>query len=1226
MLKALCYGRKAEFISHAFTKGKGLQKLLRIMRWSGAASETKSHRSNREKIFLAMKLTMILLTAACMSAAAKGHTQGVNLNMKNAPLDKVFTAIEKQTGFYFTYTRELLQGSKNVDVAVTNASIKDVMDICVKNQPVTYEILDKAVVIRKRGAKLTEETIGQNTPSTNDYVPPIDVRGRVVDETGKPVVVTVTVKGTKKGTTTNDNGEFELKGVDGNAVLVISGVGIEPFEWSVNGISDLGTLNAKIKTVAEQEVQIQTGYQRINRERFVGSYSQLDSENFHRRAGMGIIERLDGTVPGVLFNKKGATELSPIIIRGMSTLGIQSTSTDPLIVIDNFPIYGQFNISNINPNDVESITVLKDAAAASIWGTRAGNGVIVITTKKGRYNQRFQLDFSSNLTIEEKPNLSYFKQISSSDYIAYEQYQFNKGAYDGPLSNTINWPSVTPVIEILNQKRAGLLTAAQAEAQIDVLRNYDLRDQLNRYVYREAVRQQHFLGFSGGTNLLAYQFSMGYNRSLDNVQGNKPNDQFTINTNTTFRPVRNLEIVTGIDFSLLKNKSTNLPALFRYPYERLADENGNPLVVASGIRSAYIDTVGGGNLLDWHYRPLDEIRLADQTSTGQFIRMNVGVGYQFTSWLKANVSYQYQTSAVHSRQYQSLQTYYTRDLINQFTNFGQPVSNTNLRYPVPLGGILDLGDNFAKDYNLRGSLNIARSFGSKHQLTALVGGEVFDSKGGYGSAQRIYGYDDVNGTSRGNMDYLTQYSRFYNLAGSPSLIPNPSGYIEGTINRFVSLFANAGYTYKNRYNLYASARRDGANVFGVETNNKWKPLWSAGASWDVSKEKFYTLSWLPYLKLRGSYGYTGNSNNNLSGIFVISSSRLFDPLNGYPTSFPGRAPNANLKWEEVRIVNLGIDFRLLNDRVNGSFEVYGKKSTDVISNAPKPPASGVTTFVENYGNLKTNGYDLTLNSRNIQGIIEWTTNYGWSHAKTVVTRLYSNFGYLASDFTSYGLNPIQGQIIYGLNSYKWGGLDPLTGDPLGYYEGQVSKIYNYIFNDSVKNQIFHGSALPLSSGFIRNNFTYRGVTLSFNITGRFQYFFREPAGLLSPITGSLSVDYYQRWQKPGDEAITHVPSNYYPIPYAVSQRDQFYRFAEIQVKKADNIRLQDVSVSYQWNNKGYRQIPFKGGRVFIYANNFNWIIWRSEKSDWDPDFAGGNGNGIAAPNSKTWTAGITLNF
>lgn len=1212
MVKALCSRMITGLIGLPSPKQGQVLKLLRIMR-----------------------ITAFILLVGCFQVSARSGAQGVTLSLKNAPLEKVFSAIEKQAGYYFTYTKEQLQDTRNVDVEAKNEDLRKVLDLCLKNQPVTYEIIDRAVVIKKRAADRSEV-------ASQDFValPPIDVHGRVVNEKGDPVAgVTVTLKGSNKRTATNDNGEFTIKGVADDAVLVFTSVNMESFEVKVNGRADLAiNLKTKVTALGDVDVQVNTGYQRISKERFVGAYQLLDSQAFHSRPGMGIIDRLDGRVNSVFFQKKSAFQAPSIMVRGLGTLGPASglsvgyTSFDPLIVVDNFPMPRDFKIENINVNDVESVTVLTDAAAASIWGSRAGNGVIVVTTKRGRFNQRFQMNVSSNVTIEQKPDLYYYDRVSSSQYIDMEQYLFDKGYYNAQLSNTFSFPAISPVVEILDRQRRGVITKEDVNSQIGALRNIDLRKQLDKYVYRKATTQQYYLSANGGTNVLAYQFSGGFSRSLNNVQGSKPDDNYTLSTNTIFKPLKDLEIVAGINLGFSKTQRTNLPALPIYPYIKLADDAGNPLAVANmsqNLRSGYIDTVGGGRLLDWSYRPLDEIRNANNVANGRFIVLKAGINYQITSSLKAAVQYQQQNTVTLIRNYYSLRTFYTRDLINSFTNLNQPALGS-LRYPVPMGGILDNASTFVKDYNLRGSLSFNRNFGADHQVNFLIAGDLSDSKGGFSQSNRVYGYDAVVGTSAGSLNYLTNYPRYFApYNGNSSMIPYNSAFIDGDINRVVSLSSNASYTYRNRYTVYASARRDGSNVFGVETRNKWKPLWSAGASWEISKEGFYHIAAVPYLRFRGSYGYTGNSNNNLSGVLTFYVSPFIDPVTGLPVNNPGYAANSHLKWEEVVITNLAIDFSLLkNRRISGSFEIYRKKAQDVISLTPNPSFTGVTSFAANFANLKTKGYEARLNSRNIQGIIGWNTDLGWSLAKTTIGDLFLTIprGFKVTDYTGYSMNAYPGEIIFGLASYRWAGLDPLTGDPLGYYQGQVSKDYNSIGNDSIQNQVFHGSSLPLSTAFLRNTISWKGLFLSFNLTGRFQYYFREPVINISSVE-NLSTDYFKRWQKPGDEAFSNIPSIYYPIPNAVTGRATFYQLSEIHVKRGDNIRMQDVNLSWQWTNKKNKSIPFQSATVSAYLNNINWILWRLEDSKWDPDYVQGGVPGqMPPPTSKTWTLGITLNF
>jgi len=1046
------------------------------------------------------------------------------------------------------------------------------------------------------------------------------VGGRIVNENGEPIAgASIKVKGTDKGTSTNDNGEFTLRDIDANAILEISGTNIETVEVKVSGKTDLETLAVKTRVTEGEQVVINTGYSKISSERFVGSYSQLNNAAYERRAGMDIISRLDGQVTGILFDKKSSSNdlLQNIQIRGVSTLG--NANKEPLVVVDNFPF--KQDLSVLNPNDVESIVVLKDAAATSIWGAQAGNGVIVITTKKGKYNQPMRLSVGSNITIREKPDLYYYPQIPTSDLVDLELFLFKNGKYDGDLNNTSSWPAISPVVEVLAKRRASKISALDSATQIDAFRELDLRQDLNKYVNRQSVSQQHYINLSGGNNLFNYSFSGGYNRSINSIQNSRPDQQFTINSNAGFRPINNLEISTGINYShdIQKRASFSMPRA--YSYSQLADAEGHPLALANSMRLAYIDTAGGGKLLDWRYRPLEEIGLSDVTLMTRFIALNIAISYRFTSWLNLSASYQYTNQSGDNRTFNSLQTYVTRDLINQFTNFSQ--TNPDMRYPVPMGGILDTKHSESKSQNARGQLNFNKNIGSNHSITALAAAEISETRAS-ANGSRLYGYNTETGSYKSGIDYASFFPTYAGLQGSQK-IPNSTGADPILINRFVSFLGNASYTYKGRYSFYASARKDGSNFFGVNTNRRWKPLWSAGSSWDISKENFFKIKWVSSLRFRASYGYSGNPGN-VTGLPTMTYAANPDPRSGLLFAQLNAPPNPDLRWEKVRFINQALDFSLFNNRLSGSIDVYQKKVTDLISGAPLPPSVGVLTITKNIASMKGNGFEINLVSKNVNGIFSWQTSFGLSYAKMIVTEVLigRNYTYKANDFLAYALNAAQGRIVYGLSSFKWAGLDPLTGDPRGYLNKQVSSNYNALVNDTLDNQVFHGSAIPLFSGFIGNTVNWKNFSLSFTINYRLNFYFRKPTINYRTLVTNLSghADYLSRWQQAGDEKSTTVPSFIYPVD---ANRDFFYQYSEINVLRGDNIRLQDIRLQYTLNSGNLKKMPFKSLQAFVYVNNLNLILWRKNKSNLDPDVVEG-GSASAIPTPRSWAVGMNLSF
>lgn len=1167
-----------------------------------------------------MKLAAILLFAAAMHVSAKGLTQDkISLSLKNASLEKVFGEIEAQSGFVFIYKDETVK-DKRISIQVSNVTLSQALDECLKGQALSYQIVGKSVAI-KAIKKDTDQLGGEPTGTP----PLIDVKGKVLNEKGDPVEgVTVRVKGTEKFTMTDKDGEFSLVTVERDAVLLFTHITMETFELKVSGKTELViNLRTKVSSLGEVVISVNTGYQTINKERVTGSTYVVDSALLNRTVTTDIISRLEGVAPGVLFFNKG-NGTPRIQIRGLSTLGLAGTSQDPLIIVDNFPYYDDLN--NINPNDVENITILKDAAAASVWGAKAGNGVIVITTKKGKYNQPFRLSVSTSLRVQEKPNLFYYPQMTSSDFIDVEKFLFEKGYYDGDLTNTATRPIVSPVVEILAQQRAGKILSAEANAQIDALRSLDVRNDYEKYVYRAPVSRQDYLNFNGGTSFLKYGLSIGFDQSQANMKDDGHTNRYTINSITSFKPFKSVEFTLGLGFTQTDAKSGGVitypirPGSGKtsiYPYAQLADAFGNPLPVTRDYRTSYIDTVGSGKLLDWHYRPLDELQLSDNKIKDQALRFNFATNIKFTQWLDGVVTFGYTQQNIANKLYNSSASYFARDLINRYTQ----INGATITRPIPLGGILTTSNSSSRTYNIRGQLNFNRSWHGKHSLTALVAGEAGENSGN-SSVNRFYGYNNEVLSYATTIDYNTLFPLF--IGGSSSRILNQNTYAEGIVTRTVDVLANASYTYLNRYSIYASVRKDGANIFGTSTNNKWKPLWSVGTSWDISKESFYAVSQIPSLKVRASYGYTGNANNTLSALTTLSliaGSNGNSPYTQLPMSVVINPPNPNLRWEKIQIFNTAIDFSLAKNRLSGTFEWYRKISTDVIAQAPIDPTTGFGAITYNYANLKGTGIDITLNSRNIVSkSFEWTSTLNFSHNKTLVTKYY---GSGAQTPVEYGINPQVGQIAYGVYSYKWMGLDPQTGDPQGYLGKQVSKNYQSIIEDSIQNQVFHGSAVPLYFGNLINTFSIKGFSISFNITYKFDYYFRKSSlrygNLYKGWAGHM--EYSKRWQNPGDELYTNVPSMNYP---ADDRRDKFYAGSEINVEKGDNIRLENIRLQLPtWENKKANSFPVRSIQLSLIPANLNLFIWKASKSGLDPDYSG---NDFMLPPAKVWAVALMVNF
>jgi TonB-linked SusC/RagA family outer membrane protein len=1187
----------------AYGGNRHMAKTLLAMR----SNEVRSHRTNRKIILLAMKLIIILLTVALLNVSAKGLSQSISFTGKNVPLKKIFTAIEKQTGYTVSYTDDVLTGARPVSITAQNVSLRNFLVLILKGQPIDFSIEDKSVLLFRKTA-LTDLSGQPSSPSNlpDTAAPPIDINGRVVNEKKEPVEgVTVQVKGLTKNTITNKNGAFALSTIDPAAVLVFTHISMEPAELQVNGRTDLSvSLKTKVNALNNVTVTVNNGYQRIPKERATGSFDYLSNEALNKQVSTGILPRLEAIANGLTIDRISTG--NKFSIRGFSSI---MGPKDPLIIVDNFPYEGDIN--NINPNDVEDITILKDAAAASIWGTRAGNGVIVITTKKARFNQALKMEVNTNVTVGTKPNLFYIQQASSNDFIDAELFLFSKQFRFGDTSSSIRSP-FSPVYEILFSRRKGLISAADSVTRIDALRETDIRNDYNKYVYRGAFNQQHAINISSGADKYSWIFSSGYDRNIDELDATY--DRLNLRFHNSYKPVRNLLIQAGIYYTQT-NTGSGKPAYGTIvstgngfaPYTQLADQNGHPLSIVKDYRSVYIDTAGAGKLLDWKYLPLDDYKHAFSKNRSSSALINIGLGYQLFTGLNIDLQYQYERQTGNGRTLYDEFSYQARNLVNRFAQ----INGNTVTFIVPKGGILDLSQSLLQSSNLRAQLNYNRKW-AKHAVTAILGAELREINT-QGNRSRTYGYNDNNNVY-GVVDYTKTYREYH--SGNSAFILRNDGMADIT-NRFVSMFGNAAYTFLDRYTFSVSGRRDGSNLFGAATNDKWKPLSSYGVSWDISKEPFYQLAWLPFLKVRATYGTSGNADASKVGLTTL----FYRGLSSYsqlPFSHIDNYYNPELKWESVKMTNIALDFSAFQNRVSGSVDYYIKKGQDLFGNTPVDyTGTGTTNLVKNVASIHVRGLDVNLNTKNIEGDFTWTTRVNFSLNRDKVTKYFQST-VLGTNFVTGSLRiaGLEGKPIYSIFSYRWAGLDPANGDPQGYFNKQVSKNYNLLINDSLSNLVYSGPALPRVFGSVSNTFSWKGLSLTAAILFKFRYYFRRPTINYDYMynTWNGHADLAYRWQKPGDEKITTVPSMNYP---GNSSRDQFYAGSEVRVEKGDHIRLQFITLDYDVTRLVAKTKVFRLLQVYFNANNPG-IIWRANDHHLDPEYY----TGYSMPPAKTFAVGI----
>lgn len=1020
------------------------------------------------------------------------------------------------------------------------------------------------------------------------------ISGRVLDTLGAGIP-NATVQVVKNVPTVSDqNGSFELLVKEESGNISVSHLNYYPqdIQFSKNKRELTIILRAQKNSLEEVEV-IYTGYQSLPKERSTGSYVTLKREDLETRVSTNIMQRLEGLAPGLFQDKRGGDQLYRFNIRGINSL--TAGMMGPLIILDNFPFEGSLDM--INPEEIENVTILRDAAASSIWGARAGNGVIVLTTKKAGRNG-LKIDAGANTVITAKPDLFYRQTMNSEEFIAVEKFLFEKGHYNSALKNVNNRTIVfSPVVQVLDNIRKGLMSETEGEDLIRNLSDNDYRRQLSERLYRNSVQQQLNFSISSGSQVFSNRLSVGANLSKGDKLGTS-NSRLNVGNQSSFQFSPKFGVQTNIAYVYLNDRThPGIPSYpmnpgggktSLYPYALLEDRNGNALAVPNGYNMNYVDSVGNGRLLDWLYRPMEDWIHSEGNSPTNHLSANVSAGYEPIKGLRFTLDYSIEKQIGNSNIYYGEDSYFARDLINRFTILTDEEIIRNL----PKGGIQNRTHSQLTAQRGRIGASFNHVYDGGHAVNILLGSEISDSKSssnGYG----YYGYDKNTGQV-GTVDYTKSYPI---LLGGANYIPNNNGIFGGR-RRFVSFFGNGSYEYQGKYTLSLSARRDASNQFGVRTNDLWKPLWSAGLMWNLKNEDFMKNSPLiSAAKFRVTYGSSGNSGGNVSGQPVLSYSTVKDYWTGQSYAMVSALPNGLLKWETVNTLNLGVQIGFLN-HFDFNFEWFRKHSRDLIAPDEIDPTTGFYNISRNVGSIKGDGFDLEIGVRNIGNRLKWSSTVSMSRSRSIVEEfqgtLSGTYSYASSGGRS--LQPILDRELYPVFAYRFAGLDATNGDPQGILNGEISKVYGKLITDSLQNLHYFGSALPRLFGNFRNNFTYKDWSLSFNITYRFgHHFFAETIRYATLFNNwTTHSDYGKRWQKPGDEKITTVPSMTYP---ANTQRDNFYAASEANVHQADVIRLQDVQLSYRF--KG----PIGGIKnVQLYTTLSNVaILWRANRIARDPD-------------------------
>ncbi|MGC4235407.1 MAG: SusC/RagA family TonB-linked outer membrane protein [Niabella sp.] len=1024
------------------------------------------------------------------------------------------------------------------------------------------------------------------------------IRGIVISATnGDPVEgASVMLLLKKSGTYTNSGGSFSLPYDSIHDTIIVSHTGFISQNIPIIG-GNLSTLKILLEPVNKEmeNVVVHTGYQSLPKERSTGSFTKINEALFNEQVSTDILSRLPYISNGLTAtgSNDAVKPSMGLVIRGISTLS--SAIANPLIVVDQFPYQG--DVSNLNPNDVESITFLKDAAAASIWGAQAANGVIVITTKKAKIGQPVRIGISANISFTKPRDLSQLPIINTTDIVELEKNLFAQNFRLSDTNNINKYP-LTEVYELLLAQKKGQMTEQELTNHLNKLKQQDVRQQYEKYFYRTAINRQLALNVQSGTPQLSWALSTGYDENISEVYDSYK--RLTFRSNNEYSIGKRIKLTGNFYYAHVLSGSgrpsygdisfirQELP-----PYTLFADENGNALPLYNNYRKVYIDTAGAGYLLNWQYYPLDDYNYTPKTSLTRDLNAVLGINYQLPGGLVLGILYHHQSTGKKNTSIYQKESYYARNLINTYSQINR--TSGIVTYRIPMGDIRDQTIQETETKNLRTQLeyNLNKN---KHKLASLLGAQISETET-TSETNRIYGINSEYLTIA-SVDYVNPYTNF--VTGRAIYVPFMD-YLRKTNTRFLSYYGNAAYTYQNKYTISGSARTDASNLFGVKTNDLWKPLWSVGLSWNILHENFFRSKNLDDLRWRVTYGSRGNVDPSKVAVTTFR----YTGTNTYsktPYSQIQNVYNPTLRWEQTDMLNTGFDFSLWKGRIAGSIEYYLKWISDLYDNVPMDPTTGLAGFimVKNVSNMRGRGWDFELNTQNLTGNLKWQTNFILNTYNDKITTRKVKLP--ASTIVNGGY--IEGHPVNGYFAYKWGGLDN-KGNPQGYLDGELSQKYTDLISTEypVDDLAYIGTFSPKFFGSIGNAFSWRGLSLTVRISYKFGNYFKRSSidynMLVNNKTGHS--DYYKRWQNTGDEKYTDVPSFVYP---ANSSRDAFYLSSEVMATKGDVIRIQYINLNYNLLPSSIRLKPFKQAKLFVAINNPG-ILWKANKLNIDPDYPNG---------------------
>lgn len=1187
-----------------------------IQKFAHLSCMRRSEPHPTRKIFLVMKLTIVLMTAFLTQVYATSLSQTVTISGNDMPLEVILGKVKKQTGYRFFYEASLLQTTSPVSVHVSNCPLESFLKDILNNQHLDYTIRNKSILITRKPTRTKPLVLDSLLQKLTAIIP--HLTGQVTDVNGNPLAgVSIKFQLTGDGTSTNPTGFFRLANLDEKNVLLFTSIGYKPLVVDLvnfaNGINSKTSsvkgiwkskdelnlqviLSLAVDSMQTVEVSVNTGYQRIRPEQSTGAVSKITNKNYESRVNTDFLTGLTNRLPGLMINNdvkfnsnvNGTTSQNSLFnIRGISTV---SGNQNPLIVVDGYPT--ELSLDMINPNEIESVTLLKDAAAATVYGVRASNGVIIIQRKQAVVGKA-RISLRTTLGIKPPENYSRYRWDgdASKINIDYNRYVYSKTVDGGAWLTVTNprGPVFTPPYYVIAQLAAKAITPEQAERKFAEMAGYDNTDDYARLFLRPALTQTYNIDVSGGNPNALYFFSANYKRNkLQQVKNS--NNIFQLSGRSKLSLSKRLTLELNTDFSQSNVNSAPVPYIKSiYSYEKLQDELGNPMAIMDGsaINPYYNENIVNMGLLNNLHYPLVDLNEVKGTSQTASNRFTADFIYKFWKSFELRFGGRYEVNKTDKKQYSSEKSTMARQYINAYTF----INGNSFDYRVPKGGIMQQTNNSSNGYTLRAQLNYNKRFNA-HSLNGILGVETREIVDASHSAA-YFGFDDQT-LLHLPINYAQLVSGF-NATYVPAKSLDYTNFFtqQYAVNRFVSAYTNLVYSFRNTYSISGSVRIDQSNLFGTNPKYKYKPLWSLGTAWNLSNEPFMQdISWLKQIKLRLAYGFNGNVAKNALPRVIAKST--INPFTNPTTISLIRSSYANssLRWEETSNLNAGLDFRIFKG-ISGTIELYRKKSVDLLSSMNIDPTIGGGPTYINAASIENKGFEFNLQADWItKQRFNWNTGIVFSANFSKALKVYQSRSYYPTALNGFGY--VQGHPLGALFAYRWAGLDN-TGTPMVYNNKNELKSVtdpqasSFMTGEQAGTIRFMGTSLPKFNAGVSNRIDIGNfyVFCMVNYYGGFKTLVPRPSPYdTRPLKGAGNY-----WKQPGDEIKTDIPNlDIFRFTYV----GHAYNNADAYVVNGDYLTIGDLTVSYNFGNKPFfRKAGFSLFEVKLQASNLYTVGFNS---------------------------------